>query len=151
MKTKIIEATNGFNHGKFLLGQFDHELGRRSALPVDQQHTEEDLVHLAKVGVAPQPYLLLQPRWERGTLLVLDLETGEGALFRPGGLAAADLHKHQIWVCPLFEPFLTWLYAWAGSVGRLDGRLPIDALPDLVELPDAPSALYGYRRPGPRS
>jgi hypothetical protein len=38
----------------------------------------------------------------------------------------------------MFEPFLTWLYAQDLS--------DLQALPDYVELPDAPFALAGYRR-----
>ena len=59
-------------------------------------------------------------------LVVLDLQTGEGAIFMPGGLAAADLDKHGIWVCPLFEPFLAWLYKQDLS--------DLDALPAVVEI-----------------
>lgn len=71
---------------------------------------------------------------------VLDLQTGEGAYFRHGGCAVADLNKHAIWVCPLYEPFLVWLY----------GQKPdLATLPESVELPQAESALYGYRRKGP--
>lgn len=72
---------------------------------------------------------------------VLDLQTGEGAFFRPGGYAAADLEKHRVWVCPLFEPFLEWLY-------RQD-LTDLGQLPRLVELPDAEFAMRGYRRAGP--
>jgi hypothetical protein len=65
----------------------------------------------------------------RGYLIVMDLQTGEGAIFRPGGYAHADLEKHQVWVCPMFEPFLEWLYK--------QNRHALDALPRMVELPDA--------------
>lgn len=71
----------------------------------------------------------------------MDLATGEGALFRHGGLASADLNRHKIWVCLLFEPFLQWLY-----------QQPMDRIPDLagqvVELPGSPTGFHGYRRPG---
>jgi len=124
MKTRLIEATsNGFNWGKFLLGRFDEsELSVRSA-----------------VNGSP---LVSGRGWTADHLWVLDLQTGEGACFRPGGYAKADLDKHAIWVCPLFEPFLAWLY-------EQDLR-DLQALPAVVELPDADNALYGYRRPGPR-
>lgn len=128
MKTKIIEASQNpaggmSNHGKFLLGRFDSEYERRQM-----------------VGDETDRYPLLGPRWSRSTLLVLDLETGEGALFTPGGMPSADLTKHRIWVCPMFEPFLCWLYTQDTS--------DLDALPDVVALPDAPFAMAGYRRPG---
>jgi hypothetical protein len=74
-------------------------------------------------------------------VLVHDLETNEGAFFRPGGLASADLQKHRIWVCPLFEPFLAWLY--------LQDLRDLNALPSLVHLPDVPFDFAGYRRAGP--
>lgn len=125
MKTRIVEATNTFNWGKFLLGQFDREWKIRSVMP-----DAGDRPLLRQVGMA------------HDQLLVLDLQTCEGALFsvRSSGLASADLAKHQIWVCPLFEPFLTWLYTQ--DVGDLD------ALPGIVELEGAPAAMAGYRRSG---
>ena len=123
MQTKIIEATNGFNWGKFLLGRLDHEWQLRSSI-------EPDRLLLPQLGWSQDARLL----W------VLDLQTGEGAYFRIGGSARSDLQKHRIWVCPLFEPFLGWLYA--------QDVTDLDRLPALVELPNADSALYGYRRPG---
>lgn len=130
MLTKIIEATNveagGINYGKFLLGRPDVEWARRSGVPGPEERLRPTPL-LGLLGWAPQH------------LWVLDLQTGEGAFFLPGGLASADLDKHKIWVCPLFEPFLAWLYTQdLGDLG---------ALPDVVAL-DAPSALYGYRRKG---
>lgn len=126
MKTKIIEATNGaLNWGKFMLGRFDSEWALGSAALTD-------------------PYSLLsRVGWTDEHLLVLDLQTGEGAIFRHGGLPRADLEKHRIWVCPLFEPFLVWLYQ--------QDVADLDALPAHVDLPDAPFAFSGYRRPGPEA
>jgi hypothetical protein len=72
--------------------------------------------------------------------MVTDLQTGEGAIFRPGGLASYDLDKNQLWVCVLFEDFLTWLYKQDLTV--------LQALPRRVEL-DTESALWGHRRLGP--
>jgi len=90
------------------------------------------------VGDAVRP-LLTQCGWGPGHLWVMDLQTLEGAAFRHGGYAKADLDKHRIWVCPLFEPFLTWLYTQdAAQLGEL---------PQPVIL-DAPLALAGYRRSG---
>ena len=124
MKTKLIEATsNGFNHGKFLVGRMDTEWSVRSA-------------------VDGRP-LVSGRGWTRDHLWICDLATGEGACFRPGGLASADLNKHAIWVCPLFEPLLAWLY-------RQD-LTDLDALPAIVDLPDARNAMHGYRRPGPNA
>lgn len=121
MKTVIIEATNaahgGINWGKFLIGRFDTEWGYRSV--IDKRP------------------LVAGRGWSPTDLLVLDLQTGEGTIFSPKGYAKADLDKHQIWVCPMFEPFLTWLYA--------QDLTNLDALPVVVHL-DAPSELAGYRR-----
>lgn len=125
MRTYLFEATNGpRNWGKFLVGVPDVEWSWRS-------NVEES-----------SPALLARLGWGPGHIWVFDLATGEGACFRHGGYAKADLDKHRIHVCVLFEPFLQWLYAQ-----------DLDRLPELsqrvVDLPDAPFALWGYRRPGP--
>lgn len=122
MKTKFIEATNGpRNHGKFLLARFDaDEWARRSE--VDGRS------------------LVGGRGWTPEHLLVLDLQTGEGAMFRPGGLASYDLSERRVWVCPLFEPMLEWLYK--------QDTTDLAKLPDLVDLPAAPFAMRGYRRAG---
>lgn len=132
MHTKIIEATNEFNHGKFMVGMFDSaEWAHRSHLhTISPSAPASPHSLLASIGHGP------------GNVWVLDLQTCEGATFRLGGSARADLDKHRIWVCPMFEPFLTWLY-----------RQPVTTLEELHALPDAvqvegESALYGYRRPG---
>lgn len=130
MQTKLIEATQsadaGPNWGKFCVARFDSEWAQSSHIggPLGDQRP-----------------LLAQCGWGRDMLWVLDCQTGEGAYFKPGGYACADLEKHRIWVCPLFEPFLEWLYGQDLS--------DLAALPELVELPGAPAALSGYRRPGP--
>lgn len=127
MITKFIEATQGrergFNWGKFMIGRFtEDEWDHRSEV-------DPGVSLLAAVGTNPQ------------CVWVLDLQTHEGASFRPGGLVSADLDKHKVWVCPMFEPFLEWLYD--------QDLTDLDALPSLVELPDAPAAMFGYRRGGP--
>lgn len=130
MKTKIIEATQGkekgFNWGKFLVGQMDTEWRVPSMVGTDSN--------------AP---LLRQCGWSHEHVWVLDLQTGEGAFFRLGGYAPADLNKHEIWVCPMYEPLLVWLYEQP-----ISGPFVLEELPSLVELPDAPAAFAGYRRPG---
>jgi hypothetical protein len=132
MKTKIIEGVQSKEHpgnwGKFLVGIPDIEWARGSE-------------------VSPGGALLNACGWSHGHVWVLDLQTGEGAFFKPGGYAAADLRKHAIWVCVLFEEFLGWLYEYWRENGG--GILDLDALPDVVELPNAPFAFAGYRRPGP--
>lgn len=124
MLVRIFEATNvdagGFNYGKFLVGRFEEEWEYRSLV--------SDRPLLSKLG------------WTAQHLLVLDLATGEGALFRHHGLASSDLHKHRVWVCPLFEPFLAWLY-------RQDVT-DLTTLPALVQIEDPTSAMHGYRREG---
>jgi hypothetical protein len=132
MRTRIIEAVQSLEHpgnwGKFLLGEPDTEWLRES-----------------KADPAGGWPLLGRIGWTAQHLWVLDLQTGEGAFFRPGGSARADLEKHRVWVCPLFEPFLEWLY----DRYLEDPRLDIGSLPDVIELPGAEFAFAGYRRPGP--
>lgn len=137
MHTKIIEAgqakggPESFNWGKFLLGVLDVEWTHHSVMSPDG-------------GL-----LLPQCGWGLDHLWVLDLQTGEGAYFKPGGSAKADLDKHRIWVCPMFEPFLEWLYEQ--PIRQKNGIVTVpqvQALPDFVELPDAPAAMSGYRRKG---
>lgn len=132
MRTKIIEVTNGFNWGKFLIGEFDTEWGLKSEIPLDPSIEALNMPLLNQLG------------WARGQyFLVLDLQTGEGAIFNPVGSARHDLNgKHKIWVCPMFEPFLLWLY---------EQPMDLDKLPTVVNFTEqeAPSAMYGYRRGGP--
>lgn len=127
MQTVFIEASHGGggNWGKFMVTRHTpEEWARPSALPED--------------GGRP---LLAGRGWSPEHLWVMDLQTGEGAMFRPGGYAKADLDKHQVWVCPLFEPMLTWLYT--------QDLTDLEALPSYIELPDAPFDTAGYRRGGP--
>ncbi len=129
MISTIVEVTDRFNWGKFLVARFDeHEWARRSL-------------------VDGQPLLSGQCGWTPQHMLVVDLQTGEGAMFLPQGLAKADLEKHRVWVCPMFEVFLGWLYDhpehWADIL----------TLPALIELDPEQTrghnAMYGHRRPGP--
>lgn len=124
MKTQIVEVTNGpLNWGKFLVGRFE----------------AREWFHQSVVSPGP---LLRQigHNDQQHSVWVLDLQTCEGAMFRIGGSVKYDLDKHRIWVCPMFEPFLEWLYAnWKD----------LDSLPTHVDLPDAPFAMSGYRREGP--
>lgn len=120
MKVVLIEATTGFNWGKFMVARFE---------PVEWE------IQSAVGNVS----ILRSRGWTSCHVMVFDLETCEGAAFFPGGLASADLDKHRVWVCPLFEPFLTWLYD--------QDLTDLDALPKLVEL-KAPFDMRGYRREG---
>lgn len=131
MKTAIVEVSNGGkNWGKFLVGAFDSEWNRCSALKVSEE--------LSWVNRLP---LLSQRGHGTDAHLVLDLETCEGAIFRlpSGGIAEFDLEKHAVWVCPMFEPFLKWLYA---------NFTTLEALPEFVDLPGAGFAMQGHRRAG---
>lgn len=123
MIVKFIEATDAteFNWGKFALMRFEAaEWVRQSAM---------------------EPFSLLAGRgWSSDHLIVFDLQTGEGSFFLPGGCAAADLKKHKVWVCPMFEPFLAWLYT--------QDLNDLAALPAMVNLGDVPTDMRGYRRPG---
>ena len=155
MDTYLFEAVSpAGNWGKFLVGVMAEEWTWRSRInptaPVATALLPEPNdwgCHDAQCGdstwdhdcpVTPLP-LLGTIGWNRRALWVLDLQTCEGAAFTPGGSASADLMKHRIHVCPLFEPFLDWLY------GQDTARL--STLGPLVEV-RAPLQLGGYRRPG---
>jgi hypothetical protein len=119
----FVEATNGpANWGKFMVARFTPEEWRYPS------------------SVSPNHFLLNAIGWDPKHVLVIDLQTGEGAIFRPGGFAPADLRKHKIWVCPLFEPFLAWLYK--------QDLADLTKLPPHIDLPNAPFAMHGYRRAG---
>lgn len=121
MQTKFMEVTNNnLNWGKFLVFVFDEEWQYKSAF------TGRSLLH--EVG------------WDKNNIFVLDLQTGEGARFKPDGLAIADLDKHKIWVCPMYAPFLEWLYK--------QDLTDLSKLPDSLDLPDVEFEMRGYRRQG---
>jgi hypothetical protein len=124
VETKFIEATNGEqNWGKFMIGRFTpEEWANRSAID-------------------PRFSLIAGRGWSRDHIMVFDLQTGEGAIFKPGGHAPNDLRKHAIWVCPMFEPFLEWLYQ--------QDLTDLTALPAHVDIPEAAFSFSGYRREGP--
>lgn len=119
---RFIEATNGpQNWGKFFVMRFG----------VEEHAVESRVTHgvlLGRIGFSPE------------NIWVLDLQTREGAAFSPGGLAKADLERHRVWVCPLFEPFLEWLYTQDLS--------DLSKLPRHVDLPQAAFAVWGRRRTG---
>ncbi len=127
MNITFVEATNGFNWGKFAIGRFDaDELIHPSAIE------DEDM------GVSAS--LVRSRGWGSEHFWFMDLQTGEAAMFRHGGLARADLNKHRIHVCPMAEPALVWIYAHS-----------LDDLPPVIRLTEAeaPSSMQGFRRPGP--
>jgi hypothetical protein len=122
MEGKIIEALGGGCWSKFLVARFGpDEWTHRSAIK-----GFESLILGAH-----------DPR----CLLVLDLETNEGALFSPHGNVRSDLRKHQIWISVLFQPFLVWLYEQA-KVPDFDPS----TLPDIIEV-EGPGA--AGRQDGP--
>lgn len=127
VETRFFEVSNGFNWGKFLVARYSPEEWIRESVHPD----------------AHEPSLLVGRGWVPKHIFVMDLQTGEGALFAHGGSASYDVEaKHHIWVCPMFVPFLTWLYTQ-----------PVDTimeLPRLVELTEheAPSAISGKRGDG---
>lgn len=122
METAFVEAVGTLNWGKFMVGRFT-EAEWRQRSEVDGQ-------------------LLVRRGWSRQHLLVLDLETGEGTILWPHetGMPSSDLNKHKIWVCPMFEPFLEWLY--------VQDLTDLSQLPSVVELLDHPGSWAGYRRAG---
>lgn len=128
MHSKIIEAVGSLNWGRFMVSRF----------------TQEERSHLSSQSKLPviQPFL-----WSQDCLHVLDLVTGEGAIFnqlRRGQPLHELEHKHQIWVCPLYPVFLTWLSQQDLS--------DLDKLQDTVYFKNGEderhAALYGYRRTG---
>lgn len=124
MRTHIIEATNGpRNWGKFMLCFL----------------TPSELEHHSPVS---EGRLFQDIGYNQRMVWIMDLQTQEGAAFYPGGSASADLDRHRIWVCPLFEPFLTWLYTQ-----RLEDIYSCN-LPHHIDLPTAEFYLSGYRRGG---
>jgi hypothetical protein len=117
MDVRFLEVTNGpQNWGKFMVAKF----------------TEWDVPS----ALDGRP-LLAGRGWTPNHLLVVDLQTGEGAIFHPGGLATADLNKHAVWVCPMFPFALQEIY-----------ERGVDDLPAIIDLPDAPFEWAGYRRRG---
>jgi hypothetical protein len=112
MRSFFFEATNGILWGKFMVGRFE---------PSDWAATSK---------VDPGRSLLRGRGWDIEHHLVLDLQTGQGAMFpvRSGGVAEVDVVEAEIWVCPMFRLFLQWLYDRAGS--------PLEGLPGVVEFPD---------------
>jgi hypothetical protein len=136
MKIKFIEAVNvdrfggTFNWGKFCLFQFDAELRHPSMLQLDDP--EEDAIQ------RKYPLLTLIG-YSHKNIIVFDLQTREGAAFIPAGYAEADLNAKKIWVCPMYEPFLTWLYTQDCS--------DINKLPSVVKLPFE-GEFRGFRRAG---
>lgn len=127
MILKFVEVSNGFNWGKFAVCRF----------------SPEEWAVRSKIDGGS---LLAGRGWTPQHVWILDLQTGEGAFFRPGGHAKSDLGKHQVWVCPMFEVFLGVFYS------RPDWW-DLTNIPDSIELTDeealAASAMYGHRREGP--
>jgi hypothetical protein len=134
LRTRIVEATSlRGDWGKFLVGSFD----------------DDEWVRLSRVSDSNMS-LLAEIGYEHTSLLVVDLSTGEAAVFTPPerlstytaaqwqfmtrARATSDLTQHRIEVSPLFAPFLAWLYA----------QVSFDDLPDDVEF-DAPLVAPEYR------
>lgn len=132
MIAHYVETYNDFNHGKFvLLRHGPEDLRRRSALPGYET-----------------THILVGRKWDADGTFIADLQTGEGCVFYlECGSAAVQYtlnQKHKIWVCPMYEPFVCWLADTHPELARGGGD--ITALPSVVELPDAPTAVAGYRR-----
>lgn len=138
MICKIIEATDvgQFNHGKFMVRLFEHD----------------EYNYMSRI--APEYLLRRFCNYPRATIWVDDLYTGEGCRFafpsyrikenreQRAAHVKESLNRHRIWVCPMFEPFVTWLLGQDLS--------DLSCLPDVVDsLPDDACSFWGYRRPGP--
>lgn len=134
MIAHYIETYNSFNWGKFvLLRHSPEDLHRRSALPGQENAS-----------------LLYGRKWDAEGTFITDLQTGEGCVFYLDGGADEQSrllnNKHQVWVCPMFEPFVRWLADTHPELARGGGD--ITSLPSVVELPLAPTSMAGYRREG---
>lgn len=79
--------------------------------------------------------------WNSRQAWVMDLRTGEGAIFTMGGDARADLDAHRIHVTAQFEAFLEWLYGQ--DLARLRH------LPYMVKVADHSFSIRNHRRLGP--
>lgn len=137
MISRFIEATNiqhgGLNWGKFLLAKFEES---------DWQYQAVEAPGHALLAALPG-----REPWRPEHIIVFDLQTGEGLRVNPRGEPGVDLVKHRVWVCPLFEPFLYWMFDYLAG-------LPTAWRGDIMRLPPvayfkADSALAGYRRGGP--
>lgn len=135
METRFCEVTNGIqNWGKFMLARFTaEEFAYESAVDIGR----------SLLGAMPISRKAGGPAgWTPMTTWILDLQTREGVAFDLRGDAVADLNLHKVWVCPLFEPFLVWLYA------HPDICRDLSKLPAHVDIPDADFLIAGHRRPG---
>jgi hypothetical protein len=80
--------------------------------------------------------------WTPGHVIVMDLRTGEAAMYLPGdGEAAKAMTEHRIFTSPQFKYFLEWLYEQ--DVAHLYQQ------PNVIELPDVTHHLSGWRDIGP--
>lgn len=116
MITQIIEGSDGALYGKWLVSQLSEtERDRKTELPgFEGSRSVWTFGGARKLGAHPN------------ALLVVDLQTDQGAVFIPGGLSDADLDTVGIWVCPLFRSFLHWLYEQDTS--------DVAQLPPFIEL-----------------
>lgn len=118
MESKIIEATSDWAWSKFLLLRL----------------TRVELDYMSRVGGSR-----LFSGYNSTDILVVDVDTGEGAFFSPGGHVQADLTHHAIWHGPLFKGFLSWLYK--------QDLTDLTSLPDHLDL--AGNEGHAERAPGP--
>ena len=118
-------------------GRFMGEGWSRTSVVSDAYIHDSGSNHLA--GMIGRP-LLGQVGWAPHHIMATDLQTSEGAIFHPGGLARYDLDKHQLWVCVLFEEFPD-VAVQAGS-DRSPGPTPEGRTRHR-------ECLWDHRRPGP--
>ncbi len=130
-----VDAQTGFggNWGKFAVGRWSNE----------------ELREKTKFPGCEGQYITSLRGHGMTHVWLFDLQTGEGARFHTNNPIPVDvrsqLKDHQIWVCPMFEPFMVWLWHHMTVTG-LDWW---EHLPRTIELPDAPFDTAGYRRAGP--
>ncbi len=129
MLTKFIEVTDPtqFNWGKFVISQYE----------------AEEWARMSQISGAPS--LLRDRGFEGGDIWVMDLQTRESACINFNTDPVHQLEKHRIWVCPMFSPFLQWL--WQQDLSDVTKLPSVVILP--AELVKGHVAMQGYRRSGP--
>lgn len=123
MITRFVEVTDGWMYGKFLVCRMDaEELATPSEMP-DARHGERLLVHGGR------------RRFNDHSTLVIDLQLGTAAAWPLQGLMEAYESEHlwHLHVCPMYRPFVRWLYEqgrWAMGAGD------ITEIPRYLEVPN---------------
>lgn len=129
MIARFVEVTDLVAYGKFLVCRMTPvELATPTAMPE---------ARLLVPDAAPSPPLLTyggRRRFNSHSTLVVDLQRGTAAAWPLQGVAEAYKAEHlqNLPVCPMYMPFIEWLYRdarWAMGAGD------ITDIPAYIELP----------------